>query len=261
MLYNNAQPLTETDKNGKKLMSTIDQDEIDKFTAMADEWWNPEGQFKPLHKFNPVRLDYICTNIKSHFKLAEAKSPSFKDIEILDIGCGGGLLSVPMARLGARVTGLDASDANINTAKNYAQKHELEIDYQCDTAEALSQTGKQFDVILNMEVMEHVADLDLFLASTAQLLKPDGLMFIATLNRTAKSFALAIIGAEYILRWLPRGTHDWHKFITPQELEQGLTRHNLQLAQSTGVSFNPLLNQWNLSGDMGVNYMGIVTHC
>ncbi len=237
---------------------TIDPTEVEKFTKMAAEWWDPHGKFRPLHKFNPVRLDYICRHIKRHFSCDTQATRPFSGLRLADIGCGGGLLSEPMARLGAEVTGIDASAANIKMARIHARQMGVEIDYRAQSVEALSAQGAQFDIILNMEVMEHVADVSLFLASCAALLKPNGLMFVATLNRTVKSYALAIIGAEYILNWLPRGTHAWDKFIRPSELENLLDANGLYLAASSGVSFNPLLNKWRLSGDMDVNYMGVV---
>ena len=234
---------------------TIDPAEVAKFTAMADDWWNPHGQFKPLHKFNPTRLAYIRDRVCKAFDRNRHDETPLSGLRFLDIGCGGGLLSEPMARLGAEVVGADAAEANIKTAALHAEAQGLEIDYRAITAEELCAAGEKFDVILNMEVIEHVADPAAFIAACAGMLKPDGLMFLATLNRTMKSFALAIVGAEYVLRWLPRGTHDWHKFITPGELEAMNAKAGLDIAASTGVSFNPLSDRWSLSGDMGVNYM------
>lgn len=232
---------------------TIDASEIAKFSAMAAEWWDPKGKFAPLHKFNPTRLDFIKKHIEMHFE--RAPNAGFKGLRLLDIGCGGGLLSEPMARLGATVTGADAGEANIKTAKIHADMEGLEIEYRHITAEQLVEEGAQFDIILNMEVIEHVADIDLFLEACSALLAPGGLMFMATLNRTLKAYALAIVGAEYVLGWLPRGTHDWSKFIKPAELEHALAAAGLSVRNMTGVSYNPLSDQWRLSGDLGVNYM------
>lgn len=232
---------------------TIDAEEVAKFTAMAEQWWDLNGKFKPLHKFNPTRLSFIKHHICQHFGIS-ASAP-LSELNILDIGCGGGLLSEPMARLGAHVTGADASAANIETAKIHAAQQGLAIDYRNITAEQLVAEQAQFDVILNMEVVEHVADINAFLGACGELLAPNGLMFVATLNRTMKSFGLAIIGAEYILRWLPRGTHDWHKFITPAELTTALDGAGLQVKHMTGVSYNPLSDRWRQSGDLDVNYM------
>ena len=236
---------------------TIDPEEVAKFTAMAAEWWDPRGKFRPLHKFNPTRLAYIRENLCRHFDREPARARPLEGIRLLDIGCGGGLLSEPMARLGASVTGADASPANIKTALIHAQDEGLDINYRAITAEALVAEGAQFDAILNMEVVEHVADVSAFIGACGGLLAPNGMMFLATLNRTLKAFGLAVVGAEYILGWLPRGTHDWHKFVTPNELENALTEAGLNLTSSTGVSFNPLRDTWSLSGDLSVNYMGI----
>ncbi len=238
-------------------ISTIDAEEIAKFSAMAAEWWDPSGKFKPLHKFNPTRLAYIREHVCRHFSRDMQAQTPFDGLALLDIGCGGGLLSEPMARLGAQVTGADASDANIKTASLHAAQSGLDIDYRPITAEALAAEGARFDIILNMEVIEHVAAPPAFMQHCAALLNPGGIMFLATLNRTLKSFALAIVGAEYVLGWLPRGTHDWHKFITPDELDQMANAAGLAITTSTGVSYNPLLDRWQRSGDMGVNYMGM----
>ena len=237
---------------------TIDPEEIAKFTAMAADWWNPKGQFKPLHKFNPVRLAYIRDRLCRHFDRNPHADKPLTGLRILDIGCGGGLLSEPMARLGADIVGADAAEANIKTALVHAEDQGLEIDYRAITAEQLNQAGEKFDAILNMEVIEHVAAPEVFMAECAAMLKPQGLMFLATLNRTMKSFALAIVGAEYVLRWLPRGTHDWQKFITPHELEVMAAKAGLDTLSSTGVSFNPMLDKWRQTGDMSVNYMAVV---
>ena len=237
---------------------TVDPQELAKFTAMAADWWNPNGQFKPLHKFNPTRLAYIRDRLCKDFdRDAQADRP-LEGLRLLDIGCGGGLLSEPMARLGADIIGADAAEANIKTAQTHAEQQGLTIDYRVQTAEQLNAAGEKFDAILNMEVIEHVADPTLFLQECAAMLKPDGIMFLATLNRTMKSFALAIVGAEYVLRWLPRGTHDWNKFITPAELEVMASKAGLDTLTSTGVSFNPLTDRWRQTGDMSVNYMAVV---
>jgi len=248
-----------TQENNAETISgaTIDADEVAKFTAMAAEWWDPHGKFRPLHKFNPVRLGYIRTALCARFERDPKAEQPFTGLRFLDIGCGGGLLSEPMARLGADIVGADASPANIKTASLHAQAEGLNIDYRATTAEALAHSGEKFDVILNMEVIEHVADPQAFMSACASMLSPDGCMFLATLNRTLKAYALAIVGAEYVLGWLPRGTHDWHKFITPDEMQKMLEHAGLVVQQSTGVSFNPLLNKWSLSGDMAVNYMAI----
>lgn len=234
---------------------TVDAGEIARFSAMAAEWWDPRGKFRPLHKFNPVRLGYIRSQVCAHFGLDESAREPLKGLRLLDIGCGGGLLSEPMTRLGAEVVGADAGEANIKTASVHAAEQGLAIDYRATTAEALAEAGEKFDVILNMEVIEHVADVDAFLAACAAMLKPEGMMICATLNRTLKALGLAVIGAEYVLGWLPRGTHDWRKFITPQEFERHLQRQKLKVNHLTGVSYNPLQDRWFLSGDRDVNYM------
>ena len=207
-------------------MSSVNKKEIEKFSKMADEWWDPSGKFKPLHKFNPIRIQYIKENIIGNFKLKNKKKPLDK-INILDIGCGGGLLSEPMTRLGANVTGIDASSKNINIAKHHAKKNKLKINYICSSPEKLK-IKKKFDVILNMEIVEHVDDINFFINSCSKLLKKNGLMFVATLNKTLKSYMFAIIGAEYVLRWLPIGTHDWEKFVKPEDLKNILHKNNLK---------------------------------
>ena len=233
--------------------NTINKKEIEKFSKIAEEWWNPEGKFKPLHKFNPIRISYIKENIIKTFHLELTKTP-LKNINILDIGCGGGLLSEPMCRLGAEVTGIDASDKNINVAKIHSKKNNLKINYICSSPEKLNVKNK-FDVILNMEIVEHVEDVNFFLKSCSNLLKKDGIMFIATLNRTLKSYLLAIIGAEYILRWLPIGTHEWEKFLKPEELISELKKNNLRLDRLDGMKFNILTDKWSVSNDKSVNYI------
>jgi len=235
--------------------TTINEDEVARFAALAEEWWDPTGKFKPLHKFNPVRLAYIREQILSHFGRDGTKRQPFEGLDILDIGCGGGLLCEPMARLGANVTGADAAERNVRIAALHAEQSGLDIDYQATSAEALAEDKKQFDVVLNMEVVEHVDNVPLYLKSSAALVKPGGLMFLATINRTARAYALAIIGAEYILNWLPRGTHSFKKFLTPDELTAQLRQNRMQIKARTGVSFSPLRDEWRTSRDMGINYM------
>lgn len=235
---------------------SIDPGEVAKFTAMADEWWDPKGKFRPLHKFNPVRLGYIRREIERHFGLEAAQKCPFSNLRGLDIGCGGGLVSEPMARLGLKMTSVDASEANIKTAMTHAKAGGLDIDFRAGTAEGLLDSNEApFDVIFNLEVVEHVANPDDFLSNCARLLAPGGIMFLATLNRTPKAFALAIVGAEYVLGWLPRGTHEFNKFLKPAELNGPLSRAGLICEPAQGVSFNPLTDSWRLSNDTGVNYM------
>ena len=233
--------------------NTINKKEIEKFSKIAEEWWNPEGKFKPLHKFNPIRISYIKENIIETFKLENKKNP-LKNIKILDVGCGGGLLSEPMCRLGATVTGIDASDKNINVAKIHSQKDNLKINYFCSSPEKFKINDK-FDVILNMEIVEHVEDVNLFLRSCNKLLKKNGIMFVATLNKTLKSYVFAIIGAEYILRWLPIGTHEWEKFLKPEDLISMQKKNNLKLDKLNGMNFNFLKDKWSVSDDKSVNYI------
>ncbi|NOT42329.1 MAG: bifunctional 2-polyprenyl-6-hydroxyphenol methylase/3-demethylubiquinol 3-O-methyltransferase UbiG [Alphaproteobacteria bacterium] len=235
--------------------STIDAAEVARFSALAAEWWNPHGKFGVLHKFNPVRLTYIRDEAAKHFARDPKGTRPFAGLRLLDIGCGGGLLSEPMARLGFDVLGADASEKNIKTAATHAAEGELTIDYRATTAEALAEAGERFDVILNMEVIEHVADLNLFVKSCASMLKPGGLMFVATINRTMKAYVLAIVGAEYVLGWLPKGTHDWNKFVKPLELDTALSRAGLDVTKETGVMFNPLSGGFLLANDTDVNYM------
>jgi 2-polyprenyl-6-hydroxyphenyl methylase / 3-demethylubiquinone-9 3-methyltransferase len=234
-------------------MNTVNKKEIEKFSKMANEWWNPNGKFKPLHKFNPIRIKYIKENIISSFKLKNNNKPLEK-VNILDIGCGGGLLSEPMTRLGAKVTGIDASDKNIQIAKLHAKKNKLNINYLCTSPEKIK-VKKKFDVILNMEIIEHVEDINLFIKSCSKLLKKDGLMFVATLNKTLKSYVFAIIGAEYVLRWLPIGTHDWEKFVKPNDLKKILSENNLKLEKLDGMNFNMIKDEWSISRDTSVNYI------
>ena len=234
--------------------NTINKKEIEKFSKIAEEWWNPNGKFKPLHKFNPIRISYIKENIVKSLKIKQNKNP-LKKIRILDIGCGGGLLSEPMCRLGAEVTAIDASVKNIAVAKLHAKKNNLKINYICTSPEKLK-TKKKFDVILNMEIIEHVEDVKFFLKSCSNLLKKNGIMFVATLNKTLKSYAFAIVGAEYILKWLPVGTHDWEKFIKPDELINILKKNDVRLDRLDGMKFNLLTDKWNISDDKSVNYIG-----
>ncbi|KFI28469.1 3-demethylubiquinone-9 3-methyltransferase [Haematobacter missouriensis] len=236
--------------------STVDATEVAKFEAMAAEWWDPDGKFKPLHGMNPCRLDYICAQVAAEFGRDRNGSRPFAGLRLLDIGCGGGLLSEPMARLGADVVGADAAAGNIPVARVHAAQQGLPIDYRHTTAEALAAEGERFDVVLNMEVIEHVADPLAYLTACHDLLKPGGLMICSTLNRTAKSFALAIVGAEWILRWLPKGTHDWRKFITPQELGTLIATAGMTQVDRKGMVFDPLRQKWSLSPeDLSVNYV------
>ncbi len=234
-------------------MTSINKKEIDKFSKIADEWWDPEGKFKPLHKFNPTRIKYIKENIINNFKLKN-KSKPLSGIKILDIGCGGGLLSEPMSRMGANVTGIDASDKNIKIAKLHSKKNRLKINYLCSSPEKLK-IEKKFDVILNMEIVEHVEDIDFFLKSCSKLLKKNGLMFVATINKTLKSYVFAIVGAEYVLRWLPIGTHEWEKFVKPEDLKKILMKYDLSLNKLEGMNFNIIKDEWSISRDLSVNYI------
>ena len=234
-------------------MSTVNKKEVEKFSKMAAEWWDPKGKFKPLHKFNPIRIKYIKENIINNFKLNNKKKPLEK-INILDIGCGGGLIAEPMQRLGANVTGIDASIKNINVAKLHAKKNKLNIKYLCSSPEKLN-TKKKFDVILNLEIIEHVEDIKFFLESCSKLLKKNGLMFVATINKTLKSYIFAIVGAEYILKWLPIGTHEWEKFVKPEDLKNILKKNNLELNKLDGMNFNIIKDKWNISKDTSVNYI------
>ena len=233
--------------------STINKKEIDKFSKIAEDWWNPEGKFKPLHQFNPERIKYIKDNTIKHFNLTNKDKP-FKNLNILDIGCGGGLLSEPMSRLGGNVTGIDASEKNIISAKIHAKQNNLNISYFCNSPENFK-SNKKFDLVLNMEIVEHVEDVNFFIKKSSELLKKNGLMFVATLNRTLKSYIFAIIGAEYILRWLPIGTHEWNKFLTPEELTNFGQKNSLLVEKIDGMVFNPLSNRWKVSQDCAVNYI------
>ena len=235
-------------------MSTINSDEIQKFSKLADEWWDVNGKFKPLHMFNPIRIEYILDKITQHFKLDNEKKLLLKNLEILDIGCGGGLISEPMARLGGNVTGIDAGEKNIKIASLHCKKSNLKINYLNKSPEQLTEKEK-FDIILNLEVVEHVDDLDLYLQSCYNLLKTNGLMFTATINRTLISYVKAIIGAEYILRLLPIGTHDWNKFIKPEELEKKLSSKKFTTNDIQGLEFNPIFSKWKKSDNLSVNYI------
>ena len=237
-------------KNG-----TVDDAEVARFSAMAAEWWDPKGKFRPLHKFNPVRLAYIKKMVCDKFGRDPKAADAFKELRFLDIGCGGGLLSEPMARLGAEVVGADPSKTNIEIAKLHMKASGLEIDYRAQTAEELASAGETFDVVLNMEVVEHVADVPLFMNETAKMVRPGGLMFVATINRTLKAYALAIVGAEYVLRWLPKGTHSFEKLVRPSEIEAPIGEAGMTVIDRSGVSYNPLTDTWSQSRDMDVNYM------
>ena len=238
--------------------NTINKKEIEKFSKIAEEWWNPEGKFKPLHKFNPIRISYIKDNIINSFQLKNKGNKPLEKVKILDIGCGGGLLSEPMCRLGADVVGIDASDKNIKIAKLHAKKNHLDIKYYCSSPENLVINTK-FDVILNMEIVEHVEDINFFLKSCSNLLKKNGIMFVATLNKTLKSYLFAIIGAEYILRWLPIGTHEWEKFVKPEDLINILKKYDIKLEKIDGMKFNILTDEWRMSSDKSINYIGKFT--
>jgi 2-polyprenyl-6-hydroxyphenyl methylase/3-demethylubiquinone-9 3-methyltransferase len=234
-------------------MSSVNKIEIEKFSNMADEWWDPHGKFKPLHKFNPIRIKYIKENIIRQFKIKNKNKP-LSGINILDIGCGGGLLSEPMCRLGANVTGIDASTKNVKISKLHAKKDNLKINYICSSPEKLK-ISKKFDVILNMEIVEHVEDISFFLKSCSKLLNKNGLMFVATINKTLKSYVFAIVGAEYVLRWLPIGTHDWEKFVKPEELKEILSKNNLFLKKLDGMHFNIIKDEWSITNDLSINYI------
>jgi 2-polyprenyl-6-hydroxyphenyl methylase / 3-demethylubiquinone-9 3-methyltransferase len=238
-----------------RMASSVDPDEVARFSAHAAEWWDPKGKFAPLHRLNPLRLDFIRTRVCTPFgRDAKSLSP-FGSLSLLDIGCGGGLLAEPMARLGFAVTGVDASARNVKTAAAHAAEQGLAIDYRQGSAEALAETGARFDVVLNMEVVEHVADVQSFLQACGKLVKPGGLMIVATINRTPKAFALAIVGAEYLLGWLPCGTHAYDKLRRPEELEAALKAGGLSVRETTGVAYNILRDQWRLVADLSVNYM------
>ena len=235
-------------------MTTINKEEIQKFSNLADEWWDVKGKFKPLHMFNPIRIEYILEKLKNHFQLDVNKENYLSKLKILDIGCGGGLISEPLARLGGDITGIDASEKNIKVASLHAKKNNLNISYLNKSPEEMSDKDK-FDVILNLEIVEHVENVNLYLESCSNLLKENGIMFTATINRTLLSYLKAIIGAEYILRWLPIGTHDWNKFLKPEELEQKMSRKNFKTIEIKGLSYNPIFNKWKKTDDLSVNYI------
>ena len=236
------------------MTTTINKEEIQKFSNLAEEWWDVKGKFKPLHMFNPIRIEYIIEKITHHFKLKKKESNFLKGINILDIGCGGGLISEPLSRLGGLVTGIDASEKNIKVAKLHAEKNNLKINYLNKSPENLKDYEK-FDIILNLEIVEHVENINLYIESCYKLLKKDGLMFTATLNRSLMSYLKAIIGAEYILRWLPIGTHDWNKFVKPEELENILLNEKFSTVDIKGLEFNPILSKWKKSDNLSVNYI------
>ena len=233
--------------------NTLDKKEIEKFSKIAEEWWNPTGKFKPLHKFNPIRIKYIKDNLVNDFNLKNKKKP-LQGLKILDIGCGGGLLSEPLARLGAKVTGIDPIKRNIEIAKHHLKKSKLNVKYYNFSPEKFKSNNK-YDVILNMEIVEHVENVDLFIKESSKFLKKSGTMFIATLNQTLKSYLFAIVGAEYILKWLPIGTHDWQKFIKPDDLIRICKKNSLNLKNIDGISFNPIIDKWKISNDRSVNYI------
>ena len=236
------------------MSTTINKEEIQKFSKLADEWWDVKGKFKPLHMFNPIRIEYITEKLKYHFNIESNDDNFLNKINILDIGCGGGLISEPLARLGGSVTGIDASEKNIKVAKTHAKENNLNIRYLNTSPEKL-EVNEKFDVILNLEIVEHVENVNLFLSSCNKLLKKNGIMFTATLNRTLTSYVKAIIGAEYILRWLPIGTHDWNKFIKPEELEKLLSEEKFKTIDVKGLKFNPITSKWKRSDDLSVNYI------
>ncbi len=239
--------------------TSIDAAEVERFARHAPDWWDPRGPMAALHKFNPVRLGYIRDQAAAHFDRDARKLDCLAGLRMLDIGCGGGILSEPLARLGADMVGADPAEENIEVAQIHARQSEVAVDYRATTAEALAEAGERFDVVLAMEVVEHVNDVRQFVGTCAGMVKPGGLMIAATLNRTLKSFALAIVGAEYVLRWLPRGTHQWDKFVTPEELERAMERSGMRVTGERGVVYNPFADRWQLSSDMDVNYMLVAT--
>jgi 2-polyprenyl-6-hydroxyphenyl methylase/3-demethylubiquinone-9 3-methyltransferase len=239
----------------KAMRSTIDRDEVTRFAALAHDWWNPRGKMAPLHKFNPVRLSFIRDHACAQFSRDVKALDCLRDLRILDIGCGGGIVAEPLARLGANVTGIDPAEENVEIAKLHAEKSGLAIDYRTMTIEALADIGKKFDIVIASEVVEHVADFELFVQRAAEIVKPGGLMIVTTINRTLKSFALAIVGAEYILRWLPVGTHRWEKLVTPDELESAIKAAGLEVVEESGIIYDLLRDRWRRSSDMDVNYM------
>jgi 2-polyprenyl-6-hydroxyphenyl methylase / 3-demethylubiquinone-9 3-methyltransferase len=239
--------------------TTVNPEEVAWFTAIADEWWDPKGKFRPLHKFNPTRLTFIRDRLCDHFGLDKAADLPLKGLRILDIGCGGGLISEPLCRMGAEMTSIDAGDKNIKTAMVHAEQNGLKIDYRCVYPENLASEGVLFDCVLNLEVIEHVADIDAFLNASCALVRPGGAMIGATLNRTLKSFAMAKVGAEYLLGWLPRGTHTFAQFVKPSEFADGLRKNGLEVKKLNGMTFNPFRDTWSLSDDISVNYLLFAT--
>lgn len=246
-------------RTGAAASASVDPAEIQRFAALADEWWSPEGKFRPLHALNPVRLGFIREHAVRRFGLDPSLRSPLQDLDVIDIGCGGGLLTEPVRRMGARVIGLDADAEGVAVARHHAAESGLDIDYRLGSAEELAASGAQFDLVLAMEILEHVADRDAFLDACAAVTRPGGLFIAATLNRTAKAFALAVVGAEYLLRWLPAGTHDWRKFVRPSELAAGLRRNGFAVEALTGVAYDPISGTWRLSPDLGVNYMMAAT--
>ncbi len=240
--------------------ASIDPAEIQRFSAMAEDWWNPTGKFRPLHQLNPVRLGYLRDRLARHFGRDPQTLRLFERLSVLDIGCGGGLIAEPMARLGGAVTGIDAAVRNVNIAALHAGQSGLDIDYRNVAAEDLAAAGVQFDIVLALEIVEHVADLDVFLDATARLVKPGGALVVSTINRTPQAWLLAIVGAEYVLGWLPKGTHTWDKFVRPSELAAGLRRGGMMVRDMAGVGYRPLSDEWTLTRDLSVNYMAIATH-
>jgi len=237
------------------MTSTIDQNEVEKFSRIADEWWSETGKFKPLHKFNPIRISYLRKKIVEHFSLDDKKIAALEGLKILDVGCGGGLISEPFSHMGAEVTAIDASEKNIAVAKIHAEKSQLKIDYRVTTSEEIAEEGKKFDVVFALEIIEHVANVEKFIQSCAALTKPGGLMFIATMNRTIKSLAFAKFAAEYVLRWLPIGTHDWKKFLKPSEINFYATASGLELQELRGFHYNIFADEWKESDDLEINYI------
>ena len=241
------------------LGSTVDPAEIEKFRRMAEEWWDPRGKFRPLHRFNPVRLGFLKERLCRHFAKDPKADRPLSGLRLLDIGAGGGLVAEPLTRLGAEVVGIDATARNVEVARIHAAESGLAIDYRHAAAEDLAEAGESFDAVLALEIVEHVASLDAFVAASARMVRPGGLMVVTTLNRTMKAFALAIVGAEYVLGWLPRGTHDWKKFVRPSELEAAMRASGLTLTETAGVTFNPILDRWSLGSDLDVNYLAVAT--
>lgn len=241
------------------LGSTVDPAEIEKFRRMAEEWWDPNGKFRPLHRFNPVRLGFLKDRLCRHFGRDPKAGRPLAGLRLLDIGSGGGLVAEPLTRLGADVVGIDATARNVEVARVHAVESGLAIDYRHAAAEDLAEAGEAFDAVLALEIVEHVASLEAFVAASARLVRPGGLMVVATLNRTLKAFALAIVGAEYVLGWLPKGTHDWKKFVRPAELEAAMRAAGLGLKETAGVAFNPILDRWSLGSDLDVNYLAVAT--